>query len=149
MPPKPSGAMMTSSTLTFLSHCSAICRSFFFQCGCAWLVLCALAGNTMASSCVSAAIARHALHDIPLDQRIYLASPAVSWREGSAFNADNRYRIQVTLEPRHTDNAEHALRFVFLHELGHIIGMTAGVHGFWAAPETWPMTARSPYTRLS
>jgi len=55
----------------------------------------------------------------------------------------------LRLEPPATDNIDNAVRFVFLHELGHIVGMVAGVHGFWAAPETWGFTARSPFTRLS
>ena len=84
-----------------------------------------------------------------LDALAQTANAWASWRESSAFQADDRYQIQITLEPPQTDDAEHTLRFVFLHELGHILGMAVGVHGFWADPETWPATARSPYTRFS
>jgi len=84
-----------------------------------------------------------------LDALAQSANSWASWRENSAFRSDDRYRISITLEPPETDTVENALRFVFIHELGHILGMTAGVHGFWAAPETWWLTVRSPYTRLS
>lgn len=84
-----------------------------------------------------------------LDALARTANAWASWREGSAFRADDRYRLQVTLEPAETDNVENALRFLFLHELGHVVGMAAGVHGFWAAPETWAATVHSPFTRLS
>jgi hypothetical protein len=72
------------------------------------------------------------------------ANAWASWREASAFRAEDGYRIALTLEPVQTDSIEAALRLVFLHELGHILGMVAGVHGFWAAPETWWLNARSP-----
>ena len=41
-------------------------------------------------------------------------------------------RIALTLEPAQTDtdSIEAGLRFVFSHELGHILSMIAGVHGF-------------------
>jgi hypothetical protein len=84
-----------------------------------------------------------------LDALARSANAWASWRETSAFRADDRYRIRVTLETAQTDSVENALRFVFLHELGHVVGMVAGVHGYWAAPQTWPATARSPFTRLS
>ncbi len=84
-----------------------------------------------------------------LDALARSANAWASWRERSAFRADDPYRLQVTLEPAATDTVENALRFLFLHELGHVVGMAAGVHGFWAAPETWPTTVHSPFTRLS
>ena len=84
-----------------------------------------------------------------LDVLARTANAWASWRESSAFRTDDRYRIRVTLEPPETDSVENALRFLFLHELGHILGMAAGVHGFWAAPETWPATVQSSFTRLS
>lgn len=84
-----------------------------------------------------------------LDALARRANDWASWREESAFRTDERVRIRLTLEPQETNSVENALRFVFLHELGHVLGMAAGVHGFWAAPETWWVTARSPYTRLS
>ncbi len=84
-----------------------------------------------------------------LDALARTANAWASWREGSAFRTDDRYRLQVTLEAAETDSVENAARFLFLHELGHVVGMAAGVHGFWAAPETWPTTVHSPFTRLS
>ncbi|MEA3275086.1 MAG: hypothetical protein U9Q81_07340 [Pseudomonadota bacterium] len=81
-----------------------------------------------------------------------LSRPAnawASWRENSAFRADEPYAVRVILEPRVTDTVESTLRFIFLHELGHVLGMAAGVHGFWAAPETWWLTVQSPYFQLS
>ncbi|HYN77493.1 MAG TPA: hypothetical protein VES73_06855, partial [Lamprocystis sp. (in: g-proteobacteria)] len=53
-----------------------------------------------------------------LDALARSANAWASWREESAFRAEDGYRIALTLEPAQTDSVEAALRFVFLHELG-------------------------------
>jgi len=77
------------------------------------------------------------------------ANEWISWREHSAFRTQGPLRVKVTLEPPATDNQQNALRFLFLHELGHILGMVSGTHGYWAAPETFWLTERSAFTNLS
>ena len=81
-----------------------------------------------------------------------LSRPANAWatlRENSAFHTDGDTAIEVVLEPPATNTPEGALRFLFLHELGHVLGMGLGVHGHWAVPESFPLTLRSPFVRLS
>ncbi len=82
-----------------------------------------------------------------------LARPANAWasmRENSAFHSTSAdVTIEVILEPPETDTPESALRFIFLHELGHVLGMGLGVHGHWAVPNTFPLTLQSPFARLS
>ena len=74
------------------------------------------------------------------------ANEWISWRERSAFRSNETLQVKVTLEAPEADTQENALEFLFLHELGHILGMVSGTHGFWAAPETFWLTARSPFT---
>ena len=81
-----------------------------------------------------------------------LARSANAWatmREGSAFHSANGTTIQVLMEPPETDTPQSALRFIFLHELGHVLGMGMGVHGHWAVPATFAITGESPFTRKS
>ncbi|MEN8214415.1 MAG: hypothetical protein ABFR19_08640 [Pseudomonadota bacterium] len=82
-----------------------------------------------------------------------LARPANAWismRENSAFHTTSTdVSIEVILEPPETNTPESALRFIFLHELGHVLGMGLGVHGNWASAETFPLTLQSPFARLS
>jgi hypothetical protein len=77
------------------------------------------------------------------------ANAWVSMRENSAFHSSGNVTIEVVLEPPETDTPESALRFIFLHELGHVLGMSLGVHGHWAVPETFPLTLHSPFARIS
>jgi hypothetical protein len=81
-----------------------------------------------------------------------LARPANAWvgmRENSAFRSSGNVTIEVILEPPQTDTPESALRFIFLHELGHVLGMALRVHGHWALPGSFPLTLHSPFTRIS
>lgn len=81
-----------------------------------------------------------------------LARPAnawITWRENSAFGTNEEPDIRITLQPPESNTVENALQYLFLHELGHIVGMATGVHGFWAAPETLWLTSSSSYIRLS
>jgi hypothetical protein len=55
----------------------------------------------------------------------------------------------MTLEPAETDTVDGALRFIFLHELGHVLGLALGVHGFWDAEPLPPETLDSPFVRAS
>lgn len=81
-----------------------------------------------------------------------LARPANAWatmREGSTFHSAGDTTIEVILEPPESDTPQSALRFIFLHELGHVLGMGLGVHGHWAVPATFAITLESPFTRNS
>lgn len=72
-----------------------------------------------------------------------------TWKENSAFRAEPPVRIEMTLEPDPSDTVDGALRFIFLHELGHVLGLALGVHGFWDAEPVPPETLESPFVRLS
>ena len=57
--------------------------------------------------------------------------------------------IQMTLEDPAQDNIEGAVRFIFLHELGHVLGLALGAHGFWDAEPLPPETLDSAFVHLS
>jgi hypothetical protein len=90
---------------------------------------------------------------IAVDRRV-LDQPAnawASWRDSNPFAPDPGVRIEATLEPPESNDRMHAIRFIVLHELGHILAGTAieppphrSFHGL--DPEH---VEEHPYSRLS
>jgi len=72
-----------------------------------------------------------------------------SWKDESAFKPQSGFSIRMTLEPEASDDQEGALRFIFLHELGHVLGQYLGAHGSWEDDTLGEATLNSPYLKIS
>ena len=72
-----------------------------------------------------------------------------TWKESSAFRPDPSVRLTMILEQPGQDDVRGALRFIFLHELGHVLGLALGAHGFWDDDPVPAVTRESPFVRLS
>jgi hypothetical protein len=72
-----------------------------------------------------------------------------TWKERSAFRPDPPVSLAMTLETPPQDTVQGALRFIFLHELGHVLGLALGAHGFWDDDPLPAETRDSPFVRLS
>jgi hypothetical protein len=72
-----------------------------------------------------------------------------TWKERSAFRPEPGAEIRMILASAGDDTVEGALRFIFLHELGHVLGLALGAHGFWDAEPLPAETLESPFVRLS
>ncbi len=59
-----------------------------------------------------------------LDQ---IANQWVSWREGSAFRPAADSSIEVHIEAPKNDTRVNAIRYILLHELGHVVDVVLGV----------------------
>jgi hypothetical protein len=77
------------------------------------------------------------------------ANAWTEWKENSAFRPDAKYRLSMTIEPAEGDTEENAIRFIILHELGHVLGLGLGVHGFWDEEGLPPATRESPFLKIS
>jgi hypothetical protein len=77
------------------------------------------------------------------------ANEWAAWRERSAYRAEPGYDLRVVLEPPEEDTRANALRFIFLHELGHALGLAQRAHGFWDARVLPAETRDSPFLRHS
>lgn len=53
-----------------------------------------------------------------------------SWKENSAFK-NGEYKIKCTIEDDETNNAEGAFRYIFLHEVGHILTIDSSFMPFY------------------
>jgi hypothetical protein len=71
------------------------------------------------------------------------------WKENSAFRADPKFRLKMTIEAAAGDTQENAIRFILIHELGHVIGLGLGVHAFWDLEGLPPATRDSPFLKVS
>jgi hypothetical protein len=77
------------------------------------------------------------------------ANAWAEWKENSAFRPAPGFRVKMTLEAPAGDTLENALRFIFLHELGHAVALAQGIHGFWDDEGLPAATRDSPYVRIS
>ncbi len=55
------------------------------------------------------------------------ANAWASWREGSAFRPGPGWRIEARIETPGNDNRVNAIRYILLHELGHVVDAVLGV----------------------
>lgn len=72
-----------------------------------------------------------------------------SWKEASAFRPRPGNSVRMVLEHPAEDTREAAIRFIFLHELGHAIGIPLGAHGWWDAEKLPRATEHSPFVKIS
>lgn len=78
------------------------------------------------------------------------ANAWATWKERSAFRPSPGYALAMTIEPPASDDRAGAVRFILLHELGHVLGLGLGVHGYWDDPRPVPPATRdSPFVALS
>jgi len=55
------------------------------------------------------------------------ANAWASWKEQSAFRSSAEQRFDVQIEPPESDTRPNAIRYILLHELGHVIDAVLGV----------------------
>jgi glutathione synthase/RimK-type ligase-like ATP-grasp enzyme len=60
------------------------------------------------------------------------ANACASWKENSAFTADEEVQIQVCIANEDSDHRVQALRFLLLHEFGHVLATMTDI-----CPKEW------------
>ncbi len=74
------------------------------------------------------------------------ANEWASWRENSPFAWKGQYVIEAEIEQKTNDHRMSAIQYIFLHELGHLIGVAKKAHPHWfrgGHPQNWPFTKLS------
>jgi len=74
------------------------------------------------------------------------ANAWASWKENSPFVKKGLYAIEAEIEPKSSDHRAAAIQYIFLHELGHLVGAAKGAHPHWlkgGQPQNWPFTKLS------
>lgn len=87
---------------------------------------------------------------IVLDRDVLLKRKAndwATWKERSIFkpNAEKPVKLDVTIESSGADNAQNAIVYILLHEIGHSLGLVSCVHSSWTKKEIMI----GPFSRLS
>ncbi len=88
---------------------------------------------------------------IALDADVLLNRPAnlwAAWKENSAFLASPDLSLTMTLETPDKDTVVNAVRFILLHELGHVFGFVCGAHPSLARMDSDSFQAY-PFVELS
>jgi hypothetical protein len=77
------------------------------------------------------------------------ANAWATWRENTPFVADPTYRIEATIEEPANDTRKNALRYILLHELGHVASFGSGALPNWWRPPENARTAKFDFFHLS
>ena len=77
------------------------------------------------------------------------ANQWASWKENTAFRPSPGHDLRVVLEEDARNDRTGAIRFILLHELGHVVGQGARAHGFLDSKRLPPATRNSPFVKLS
>jgi hypothetical protein len=62
------------------------------------------------------------------------ANAWASWKESSPFRPDPAWRLAARIEDRARDDRTHAIQYILLHELGHVLSIGTRVHPSWTLP---------------
>jgi hypothetical protein len=78
------------------------------------------------------------------------ANAWAAWKENSPFKADAKYRLETDIEDQGQDTRKHAIQYILLHELGHILSIGEYIHPRWDQPAAADTSLdRYPFARLS
>lgn len=61
------------------------------------------------------------------------ANEWATWKLNSVFKTEPaaKIRLESIIEDQGNDTVTNAVRFILLHEIGHVLGMVSGVHSSW------------------
>ncbi len=80
----------------------------------------------------------------------FTANGWASWKENTPFKAQPEWRLEARIEPDSQDDRRGAIRYILLHELGHVLSINRGVHPRWdIAPKEVPESAQYAFFDLS
>jgi hypothetical protein len=80
----------------------------------------------------------------------FTANAWATWKENTPFRPGAGWTLEARIEEKAHDDRRGAIRYILLHELGHVLSINRGVHPRWDMPPgEVPASARFPFFELS
>ena len=80
----------------------------------------------------------------------FTANGWATWKENTPFKAAPPWALEARIEADSQDDRRGAIRYILLHELGHVLSINRDVHPRWdISPKDVPPSARFPFFELS
>ncbi len=80
----------------------------------------------------------------------FTANAWATWKENTPFKPAKAWKLEARIEDAARDDRRGAIRYILLHELGHVLSINRDVHPRWDMPPgEVPATARFPFFELS
>lgn len=80
----------------------------------------------------------------------FTANAWATWKENTPFKPREGWKLDARIENAASDNRRSAIRYILLHELGHVLSINRDVHPRWDVPlKDVPESARFPFFELS
>ena len=80
----------------------------------------------------------------------FTANAWATWKENTPFKPAGGWALEARIEDAAQDDRRGAIRYILLHELGHVLSINRGVHPRWdMAPKDVPATESFPFFELS
>ena len=90
---------------------------------------------------------------IILDPMVLSARTAnewATWKESSPFKTDPAWKLEAKIENVARDDRMHAIQYILLHELGHVLSIGSNAHPSWTIPvKDYGPTERYAFFNLS
>lgn len=77
------------------------------------------------------------------------ANAWATWKDTTPFRPDPEYRLETRIATPDRDDRVHAIQFILLHEIGHVLSIGAPVHPNWNKPATDATPGKYPFFDLS
>ena len=62
------------------------------------------------------------------------ANEWATWKENTPFKPADGYRLDAVIETSSNDNRKNAIRYILLHEIGHVLSIGTKLHPRWDRP---------------
>ncbi len=90
---------------------------------------------------------------VVLDAKVlgrFTANEWATWKENTPFKPRTGWSLKATIEAPGADDRRGAIRYILLHELGHVLAIGRDVHPSWQlAPREVPAGTKYPFFDLS